>query len=638
VNINEKVFKSLLDKELEIVIENATVFIQTDNDAASLTQNLHLSDVQNIAFKAHKELIDGLAQTYIKNSDLKNSEKLLVLFDKPLNESDYLAIIKGSIKSIPDLCEHLHVNFLNSQYFYENKQIHKKVSKHYLKNTGAVYTPEDIVEDIVSNCITNSLSSNIGKQKYLDFATGTGRFYLSALKFLNEKHYVEIEDAIVNNLFAIDVDDVALNILRLKAISLTNRVTDNLVQALSKNIICKNALYFEDSFMNSGMDVFDLQKDQGTSEVFDSIFSNPPYLVLKINKKNNAPELDSYYKDLHQKLNAEIEFYKTSGMYKYSIQGMLNYYQLSIEAIIMMTKKNGHIGIICPSSLFGDASAEKLRKHLLNDNRMYFIKFYEEKEKIFNNVTQATSIFFFEKQGVTESINISLKSGSFNIKFEDIKANFPARLELPTIDKVAWSILTKLAKYPKLKDITSIRNRRGELDLSLYKQFITLEDTGFSLIRGKMIGDKVVLSGNEFVDIKGFIKKKSDDYLNNDFKTQRLIGQQISNTAKDKRINFVWSKKTDIVANSCNYISGEKKSLEIMHIILNSSLLNWRFKITSTNNHINNYELDDLPVLDFESIDMNEFFGSFIENDIKICKLYGLTDKETQYITNLNNQ
>jgi len=30
--------------------------------------------------------------------------------------------------------------------------------------------------------------------------------------------------------------------------------------------------------------------------------------------------------------------------------------------------------------------------------------------------------------------------------------------------------------------------------------------------------------------------------------------------------------------------------------ILNSDILNWRFKLTSSNNHVNNYELDDLPI------------------------------------------
>ena len=634
MNINKRVLKNLLNRELEIVIENAKEFTQAKNDDASLTQNLHLSDDHNIAFKVHKNLIDGLAQTYLKNINLKGSDKLLSLFDKSSNTYECQEIVKGSIESIPDLCEELHVNFLNSQYYFENDQIQKKISKHYLKNTGAVYTPENIVKNIVSTCIKNSSSKdNTNMTKYLDLATGTGRFYISAAKILNEKYNIPFDDAIVNNLYAIDVDSVAISVLRLKAISLISKVSDKIVHAFNSNIICKNALYIEDFFMNSDLKIFDLQKQLGTTEVFDSVFSNPPYLVLKINKKNNTSELDSYYEKLHKQLNSEISFYKTSGLYKYSTQGMLNYYQLSIEAIIMMTKKNGHIGIICPSSLFGDASAERLRKHLLKDNGMYYVKFYEEKEKIFNNVTQATSIFFFEKQGVTNKIKISLRTGDFDIKFKDIEANFPARLELPTIDKVAWSILAKLAQQPKLKDISNIRNRRGELDLSLYKGFIVLQDTGYSLIRGNMINGNGVLAGDEFVDIKGFTAKKSDHYLNNDFETVRLIGQQISNTSKEKRLNFVWCKKTDIIANSCNYIAGEIGTLKLMNIILNSSLLNWRFKITSTNNHINNYELDDLPIINIDNFDINEFSGSFEDNDLKICKLYGLSEKEARYIT-----
>ena len=30
--------------------------------------------------------------------------------------------------------------------------------------------------------------------------------------------------------------------------------------------------------------------------------------------------------------------------------------------------------------------------------------------------------------------------------------------------------------------------------------------------------------------------------------------------------------------------------------VFNSSIINWYFKLSSTNNHINNYEIDDFPI------------------------------------------
>ena len=55
-----------------------------------------------------------------------------------------------------------------------------------------------------------------------------------------------------------------------------------------------------------------------------------------------------------------------------------------------------------------------------------------------------------------------------------------------------------------------------------------------------------------------------------------------------------------VAANSCNYLvwedDDEAKGLLFLGGLLNSTLLEWRFRLTSSNNHVNNYEIDDLPV------------------------------------------
>lgn len=54
-----------------------------------------------------------------------------------------------------------------------------------------------------------------------------------------------------------------------------------------------------------------------------------------------------------------------------------------------------------------------------------------------------------------------------------------------------------------------------------------------------------------------------------------------------------------------------------MKAILNSSLLNWRFKITSTNNHINNYELDELPIINLDTVPSDIIGMDDISRNIK---------------------
>lgn len=93
-----------------------------------------------------------------------------------------------------------------------------------------------------------------------------------------------------------------------------------------------------------------------------------------------------------------------------------------------------------------------------------------------------------------------------------------------------------------------------------------------------------------------------------------MVCQQISNMTQRIRLRFVECESNDVLGNSCNYITIAENKIPQMKVLLNSALLNWRFKITSTNNHINNYELDELPI-----INLNLISSEIIEMD-EICR------------------
>lgn len=120
--------------------------------------------------------------------------------------------------------------------------------------------------------------------------------------------------------------------------------------------------------------------------------------------------------------------------------------------------------------------------------------------------------------------------------------------------------------------------------------------------------------------------------MKNDYGHKRLVCQQISNQTQRVRLKFIVSNENDILGNSCNYITVPVDDIEIVSALLNSALLNWRFKITSTNNHINNYELDELPLINIEDLSTSIVNCQPVDRDKEICKLYGLNELETNYI------
>jgi len=89
---------------------------------------------------------------------------------------------------------------------------------------------------------------------------------------------------------------------------------------------------------------------------------------------------------------------------------------------------------------------------------------------------------------------------------------------------------------------------------------------------------------------------------------QRLVYQQVVNAQKKRRLNFQLLTEKIYVANTCGYVLNTSNIYDIKFILglLNSAILNWRYKLTSSNNHILTNELYRLP---FPPIDLSQKEG-----------------------------
>ena len=566
--------------------------------------------------EAHSQLIIDLIYTYLRKRKIKDPKKIVSEYFI-CNDISPQYRPSFDISQIPSLCEQLQIIYLNSGFKVKKDVVQRIISKENMISSGAVYTQNHIVEDIVSN--TLKYVDKYESSRFLDFACGTGRFYQSLVNHLISSN-IQPKQVVTKCVAASDINLDAINITRLKACTFIEDLSKDVISQISKQIVCENALMIKKEA--------DLFTEIEPPILYDAIVSNPPYLVLKPSHKT-SPELA-------EDMKRQVAFYRNSGLYHYSIEGMLNLYQLSIERMINLLKPSGELGVICPSTLFADKSASKLRKHMLCKNKVRHITYYPENAVLFeNNVTQATNIFFMQKGGTTDTISITAGGKDFLLSFGLIKELFEQNMEIPLISDIDWQILKKLTTFPKLKTIAKIRNKRGELDLTLNGHYIVSKPTSHHLIRGKMITPKGIDRTEPEYVCEQFVNSKSEEYRNYDYGRVRLVGQNICNIDNPQRLNFTFCEPSDILGNSCNYLSSDISTLKKLHILLSSALLNWRFKITSTNNHINNYELDDLPIADLEKMDETRVFNSTDELNHYVCSLYKLNKKETEYICKL---
>ncbi len=135
--------------------------------------------------------------------------------------------------------------------------------------------------------------------------------------------------------------------------------------------------------------------------------------------------------------------------------------------------------------------------------------------------------------------------------------------------------------------------------MTLNKEF--LQGRELKLIKGASIS-KYEIKKYFSVDAKGFVEKYKNTEKKINIKHLRIVEQNISNSSSDIRLKFALIDKGVFVSNSANYlfIDNPQKNhpFDIFFLLglLNSKLLNDYFKVFSSNNHINNYEIDQLPV------------------------------------------
>ncbi|GAA7648830.1 class I SAM-dependent DNA methyltransferase [Helicobacter pylori] len=323
--------------------------------------------------------------------------------------------------------------------------------------------------------------------------------------------------------------------------------------------------------------------DEGNFLGFDCIIGNPPYMQVKKGLYSSIFYPFSEGKDI----------------------GKQNTYKVFIELGFNLTKQKGLISLITQSSIMCDCSAQFTRELLLKYCQIHYFVEFNKKQKLFSNVIQGVCILEFlkDRPNKEHAFKIAINNTQIQmsqIQYEQIKQDeilkfFPL-YEIPLIKSGEMEIVRKI-KTDKIlfRDLLE-KSLQGNINTIHLKDIQDQKETNGRIYKGANCH-------RYFLDAQYLFAKDNQitqQIFEKNYYQNIIVTQNITGTSDPYRIhaNLIEVKNQEMLfLDTCNLsYCKEQEHAKFLVGLLNSRLLDWLFRKTSTNNHVNLYELETLPI------------------------------------------
>ncbi len=323
--------------------------------------------------------------------------------------------------------------------------------------------------------------------------------------------------------------------------------------------------------------------DEGDFLGFDCIIGNPPYMQVKKGLYSSIFYPFSEGKDI----------------------GKQNTYKVFIELGFNLTKQKGLISLITQSSIMCDCSAQFTRELLLKYCQIHYFVEFNKKQKLFSNVIQGVCILEFlkDRPNKEHAFKIAINNTQIQmnqIQYEQIKQDeilkfFPL-YEIPLIKVGEMEIVRKI-KTDKIlfRDLLE-KSLQGNINTIHLKAIQDQKETNGRIYKGANCH-------RYFLDTQYLFAKDNQitqQIFEKNYYQNIIVTQNITGTSDAYRIhaNLIEVKNQEMLfLDTCNLsYCKEREHAKFLVGLLNSRLLDWLFRKTSTNNHVNLYELETLPI------------------------------------------
>jgi Alw26I/Eco31I/Esp3I family type II restriction m6 adenine DNA methyltransferase len=483
------------------------------------------------------------------------------------------------------------------------------------KQQGCFFTPRFVARHMASA----ALRARQAPALTLDPAVGAGALLIEVFLKLRGKFGPE---RALGSLYGVDQDPALVELAALTLSFLAGAWKDGRPALLGSQLIAGDSLLAPLDGPESWRSWFPDVDGNG----FDAVVMNPPYGQLKVNKSSLPPRRgddratqairERALSQARDRVIATSEALHRHPDYSFAHGGVPDLPRFFVERALSLLGEGSYLACIVPSTFLADHRSQAFRHVLLDDHSVKELDLIPEDAHLFPEVNQPTCILVAQAHRRTSQIRIRrrvLTSSDLRAKAdvvisrELIAAADPVERRIPNCAPEDLEVLRAMHEHPRLDEHPWIANLRGELDLTFDARYLRSEPPGEPLVRGDQLerfradlpSDK-----RRWVD-SGFLVDGISPSKAAFISESRIVLRQCSYLRKPNRISGSLAQPGHVVANSCNFLAIRDPSATVIDPdasllfllgVLNSRLIDWRFRTTSSTNHVGNYELAALPI------------------------------------------
>jgi hypothetical protein len=338
---------------------------------------------------------------------------------------------------------------------------------------------------------------------------------------------------------------------------------------------------------------------------FDVVLGNPPYDVLA-------------EKELKTDLTDLLGFFRQHPVFEPALGGKVNLYKLFICRGVELLRPGGRLGYIVPMALLGDQQAAGVRQFLLNRTALATVDAFPQKDdpksRVFADAKLSTCVFITARTEagcefrvrVHPGRSIERDSPGLVIRPSAVTRYDPENQPIVACSQEDWDLAVKIMSGGRMRRLgefcTAYQGEVNETTDGKKGNISTSPADGPLILRGANVCLYALRQASQgqaiYLRQARYLQGKRSSAKAYHFRQNRAAFQRNAPQNNFRRLIACFIPAGHFCCDTVSYFpeSESRLPLPLLIALFNSKLLDWYFRLGSTNSKVNDYQVRNLPV------------------------------------------